>query len=314
MATSGSTNYSLTRSSLALLALQLAGVYGIGRTVSDEDSNLVNNLLNMQIKTWATKGLHLWSKERAYLFPVKSQASYLLGSTAKACLKSDAVLTTTSAAHSSGVTTINLTSSTGMAINDVIGIVMTGGAVHYSTIASVPDSTSVTINAATTAALPSGTSVYTYTTALEKPLRVHSVRRLLGIGSQETSIPMEALSDSEYDDLPTKAISGVPTTYNFQPDRSYGQLNVWPTPSTGNYYFEATVERTLEDVDAASDDFDFPQEWLEPITYQLAYRVCLAFGRTERAAQLLPIATDLLNQLISWDSEIATVQFIPESR
>ncbi len=314
MSTSGSTNFALTRSSLVLVAFQLAGVYGIGRTVANEDSNLANNLLNMQIKTWGTKGLHLWSKERVYIFPVKSQASYLLGSTAKACLKSDAVLTTTSAAHASGVTTINLTSSTGMAINDVIGLVMTDGAVHYSTIASVPGSTSVTINAATTAALASGASVYTYTTALEKPLRVHSARRMLGVNSQETSIPMEALSDSEYDDMPTKAMSGIPTIYNYQPDRTYGQLYVWPTPSTGSNYFEATIERALEDVDAASDDFDFPQEWVEPLTYQLAYRICVAFGRTERANQLFPIATDLLTQLLGWDSEITSVQFKPETR
>lgn len=314
MSTSGSTNFSMTRSTLVTLAFQLAGVYGIGRTVSSEDSNLVNNLLNLQVKTWGTKGLHLWSKERAYIFPVKGQASYLLGTTAKACLKSDAVLTTTSATHASGVTTINLTSSTGMATNDVIGLVMTDGAVHYSTIASVPGATSVTINAATTAALASGASVYTYTTGLEKPLRVHSVRRLLGIGSVETSTPMEPLSDSEYDDMPTKALAGIPTIYNYIPDRSYGQLNIWPTPSQGSYYFEATIERTLEDLDAASDDFDFPQEWLEPLAYQLGYRVCLAFGRTERANQLLPIATDLLAQLISWDSEITSVKFIPESR
>lgn len=313
MATSGSTNFSVAANTLVQNAFQIAGVYGVGRSLSAEDQSLAFSLLNMLIKTWSTKGLHLWSKERAYIFPVQYQSEYSLGSGAYACLKSDAVISTVSASEAAGQTSISVTSSAGMAASDVVGVVLDSGAVHYTTISSVTDSTTIVLNSALPSVASAANLVYTYTTVLGKPLRMHSVRRIEGSGSSETSLAMELRSVSDYDDITNKNSRGVSTLASYRPANTSGKFNVWPVLSSGKYYFEATIERALEDIDTSADDFDFPQEWLEPLTYQLALRLCLPFGRSERYTQLLPIASDLYEQLLDFDHEITDVQLVPDN-
>src|SRR3990167_9187035 len=100
MATSGSTNYTQTRNEIIQDALALIGVYGIGRTISAEDTNFTSNMLNKMIKTYHAQGLHLWAKEEGYLFVADNTGSYTLSSdstSARATLRSDAVITELSA-------------------------------------------------------------------------------------------------------------------------------------------------------------------------------------------------------------------------
>lgn len=68
--------------------------------------------------------------------------------------------TTTTAAAASGATTVSVASVTGMLAGDVIGVLLTDGTTHWTTIASIA-SLVVTLTTALTGAAPSGAQVVT---------------------------------------------------------------------------------------------------------------------------------------------------------
>ncbi len=58
-----------------------------------------------------------------------------------------------------------------------------------------------------------------------------------------------------------------------------------------------------------TDTLDFPKEWLEPIIYQLALRLCVA--KDERFQKLALMAEGMLNNLKMADQDFGNIQFTP---
>lgn len=320
MSTSGSTNYNQTRYDLITDAFNLIGVYGVGRTVSAEDMEIANRFLNKMIKAWSAKGLHLWAKEEGVLYLAPNVSEYILDPTSTSVYftkKSDEVVTTLSANELTGQTTMSLTSSNGMAISDYIGIVLDTKSIHWTTIASIPDSTSVTINSALPSSASSAALVYTFTTKGEKPLRILSGRLLRGFDSGSTSTQSETLLPSvSYDDyylMSRLTTSGTVNQFHYNPRLSNGKLLTWPRPDDGSLRIQYTYERALEDFDSTTNNADLPTEWLECITYQLAMRLGPMFGKDERVIQVIgPMATSMLENLMDWDTEVTSITLIPD--
>lgn len=320
MATSGSVNYNKTRSEIIEDAYRLIGVYGRGRTVSSEDMQLGVDLLNMMLKSWQAQGLHLWTKEEGVLFVADNTGEYSLGSTASdayACKESDAVITELNGAAAASATSLTVDSTTGMAASDNIGVVLDSDAMHWTTISSVDSSTTLTIASGLASAAADNSNVYTFTNRINKPLRVLSARRISGIDSGSTStqteIPLVRLSNQEYFELPAKTNNGLTNHFYYRPNRDNGSLFLWPRPDDPENYIRFTYERLIEDMDATTDNLDFPQEWLEAVTYQLAVRLAIPFGREQKAGMLLvPIAAELLQELKNWDAEVSQIQFMPD--
>lgn len=319
MATSGSVNFNQTRNEIINDAYQLLGVYGVGRTISSEDMNFASNMLNKMIKAWQSKGLHLWAREEAYLFIADQVAEYTLSSdssSARACARSDAVITELNGAVAASGTSLTVDTTTGMTASDIIGIVLDDDSVDWTTISSVDSSTTLTIASGLTSAASDNNNVYTFTSRINKPLRIHSVRRITGTTntttSNQTEVPLVELSHAEYYDLPSKTVDGLPTHYYYNPDLSTGQLNLWPRPNDPEMYIGITYDRMLEDFDASTDNADLPVEWLEALTYQLAVRLAPAFGKEQKVAQLiLPMAISMLDDLLDWDTETASLYLMP---
>ncbi len=66
-------------------------------------------------------------------------------------------------------------------------------------------------------------------------------------------------------------------------------------------------------MDAANDDFEFPQEWYEAIVYGLAERIAPMIGYPIPDRQLLKSeARDYLDLALSFDVEHASVKFISD--
>lgn len=316
MATSGTSSYTQTKNELILDAFRLVGIYGHGRTVSDEDMNFASNMLNKMVKAWQAQGLHLWSTEEAYIFLSKDTNQYTLGngsSDARIALASDTVLTKIGADEAAAQTSITVEDSTGMTAADIIGVVLDDRTVHYTTILSVTNPTTIVLSSA----LPSGASannnVYSFTQRIDKPLRITSIRRKSTVGTNSSSMMLNQLSRQDYFDLPNRQSSGTPINYHYNPDINTGNLYIWPAPESGKIYLEATIERKLEDITADGDTLDFPDEWLECITYQLASRLGPAFGRTDRSIELVVAqAADMLRLMKEWDGEVDSIKLIPE--
>lgn len=100
-----------------------------------------------------------------------------------------------------------------------------------------------------------------------KPLRLKAARRVDSFG---TTIPVEVVSRSEYMELPRKDTQAPCLMAYYNSQRTTGTIYVWPTGSAGNTTLILTFQRPLQDVDLITNEPDFPQEWLLPLTYQLA--------------------------------------------
>ena len=317
MSTSNSVDFTQTKAELINDAFQNIGVYGVGRTISSEDFNFASNTLNKMVKAWGAKGLHLWTKEENVLFFTKDQASYTLGSTANACLASDAVITKLDGALANSATSVTVDSTTGMTVGDFIGVVLTDETVHYTTIATIPTSTTLTLTLGVVSAASDNALVYTYTTKMSKPLRILGARRAQGIDEGTTTslteIELSEIAYQDYMNLPSKTISGIPNQYCYNPGDTTGILYLWQRPSSGIYRLNFTSERVIQDLDNVGDNFDLPNEWLEALTWQLSLRLCPAFGKDQRMINsIAPMAQAMLQDLLDWDSEVSSVMIQPD--
>lgn len=140
-----------------------------------------------------------------------------------------------------------------------------------------------------------------------RPLRISSVR--LSVSGIE--LPLQEVSRSEYFDLPNKTSSGRPSIWYYDPQLSLGKIYLWPTLATGvTATLKFSYQRTPEDFDAAGNEPDFPQEWLECLAYNLAARLAPKFGTTV-GPEVAAIAIASLDDLMGWDREPASVFFQP---
>lgn len=312
MTTSGSVNYSNTRNEIIQEAYGILGVYGVGRTVSAEDMDTANKALNMMVKSYQADGLHLWTKEEAYLFLADNTGEYTLSadsSSARACLRSDAVITEISTAAAAAATSLTVENTTGMTVGDFIGIVGDADAVTWTTISTIPTSTTLTIGTGLSEAAAVGNNVYTFTSRINKPMRILSLRRVSGGPDAPSASTVAAMSHEEFFDIPNKLTNGTPTAFYYNPDLTTGKLHLWPRPDDPEVYIEFTFERMLEDFDAAGDSADFPSEWLECLTWQLAVRLAPKFGKLNMLQMIKPMADEFYQKALSFDVETTSVKF-----
>lgn len=308
MATSGSTDFTLNRDELIKDALILLGAVGADQSVSSEDNNLANRALNRLIKAWQGQGIHLWTETEATVFLIKGQESYALNAASGDHASKTVVETTLSAAEASGQTILSITDTTGMTASDNIGIELDDGTRQWTTISSVDSSTQVTVAAALTGAAASGSSVYSYTTKLARPLDIISVR-VKDNGGYETRT--RRVGRDDYFTQGDKSAQGKVIQYYYDPQLSTGRLYVWPTSDNVDDRLKITYRRSLEDVDSGTDTFDFPQEWLDALTYNLAVRLAPAFGKQQKLQSLAPLAEKFKQDMLDYDHEKGSVTIIP---
>jgi len=150
----------------------------------------------------------------------------------------------------------------------------------------------------------------------DRPLRIlECVRK----DSSSNITEMIKLSKQEYYSLSNLTTTGTPVQYFFDPLLDDSQINFWPVPdatAASDYSIDIIVQSPLDDMDAGTDDFDFPQEWLEAITYNLAVRLIQRYGSMEIQEQhiLRKDARDALELAKSFDVEDGSIYFHPDMR
>lgn len=317
MTTSNSTNFSQTTQDIIRMAFFHIGKYGNGRTIQAEDYNIASSVLNAMIKEWQAMGLHLWAKQEGFLFITPYTAEYNLGSYTYFSKKEDTQINQLVVALSSGDTSVTVGSTADMAIDDNIGVVLDTGYIHWSTIASITNSTTLVIDDAMDSDAAINNIVYTFTATAGKPLRIHSARLVQGFdngadGSSQVEIPLSALAYQDYWNLSSTTLNAaVVSQYNYNPQIDDGTLHLWPRPTTGANRIQITYERMLEDMDALNNTFDFPSEWFSALQYQLAVRLAPGYGKSDKLATLLPMASAMLENVKEWDNEVNSIQLMP---
>lgn len=154
-----------------------------------------------------------------------------------------------------------------------------------------------------TAASLALTTAGVYTLDPVRPLRILSAR--LKRSGIET--PMQELTRDEYDELPNKSSTGLPTTFYYDRQREAARFYIWPLLSSASgETIEYTYEREIEDMAALADTMDLPGEWWEAAVYGLAARLYDAIPVHPRPNMLIARAEQSLRnaQAFEYDGSV----------
>lgn len=308
MTTSGTTTFTQTRDQIINRALRQVGAIASGETPGAQLVSDAADALNALVKEWNALGIHLWTESEGSLFLQANQVSYSLGtnSTDHATQTYNAGTLSANAANAAG--TISVTSISGMSSGDNIGVVLDDGTLFWTTINGAPAGHTVTLTAALTDSSTSGNNVYNYTTNLLRPLRIPAGRRYNISSAIET--PLIRMSRLDYRDLPNKTNPGIPTQFFYDPQLSAGVFYVWPAPIDVTNLVKFTWYRTIQDFNAQGDTPDFPQEWINALTWNLAVQIAPEYDCPVARFGILKVqAKESFETVQGWDREPESVFF-----
>lgn len=127
-----------------------------------------------------------------------------------------------------------------------------------------------------------------------RPVRIHGV----SYKSSGNEMPMQVMTQAEYDDLPNKASTGIPTSYFYDRQREAAVLYVWPVlAAASGQTLEITYEREMPDCDDLSETLDVPAEAWDAVVYGLAAR--LAMTTQQNRPDLAVTAQGYWNDLLA---------------
>lgn len=287
MASPNSFNFTVTRDNVITDALLHVGAIGEGETPSSAKLTETARVLNMLLKLRANE-IPLWSIRRATILPTTETSSI---KTTEHVVIAYAT-TTISAAEASGQTQLSVTSTTGMAASDQIGIEMDDGTMHWTTISSVDSSVLVTVATATDDEAAQGNRVFFYTASADRiptrPLRVMdaNILELTDNGSWEITIEER----KDYFNLGNRTSEGTPNRIFYDPilgsrtadptstTEWYGEFFIYPRFEGGDHIIEFTYQEPIQDVDSATDNLYVPQEFYLPVWLELASLIGPRYG------------------------------------
>lgn len=314
MATSGSTNYVLNREQLFQESLEILNVYDPISTLSYEDMFTCARTLNLMVKAFEADGMQLWAQKDCVLFLTKGKHEYTLSSTGDHATETH-YETALSVAGVATDTTINVDTSADMTVGDYVGIELDSGAMHWDTVATIPDGTSITINTGLPSAAAVDSVVYSYTTRMPKPLRVQEANLYTQSTANESDL--QIVSRDEYWRLGKKTVQGTVNQLYFDPKRDESIIKVYLQSNTSTDYIKMVCHFPFEDMDAQANDLDFPQYWYEAVVWNLAVRLMYKFGGAvsqDRRAEIRGIARQMKEDALNYDTEDVSIFFQPRSR
>jgi len=149
-----------------------------------------------------------------------------------------------------------------------------------------------------------------------RPLRILEINRKDTSGNEAE---MNLVSLEEWSRLPNKTTTtvGTPVSCYFDPTTSSSTLKVWPMPdatAAAAYTLDIWFHSPIEDMDASTDNFDCPPEWLEAIKYGLAIRLADEYSIPDQMYyRIRRRADDSLELAKSFDVEDTSFYFQPDS-
>lgn len=316
MTVSTSTDFTRTRDQIISRAARLVGAIKAGETMGYQEVTDFAEALNAMVKRWAaTPGMHVWCSSEATLFPQVDQVRYALGTGSSDHATRTYYATAITSNEALGQTILSVDDTSNMTVSDYIGIVVDDGTLHWSTVSS-KTSTTVTIADALDAAAAADNAVFTYTTKIGRPLkipsRVGAVRRYNIASEMDTPIgpPIARL---DYNILPNKAQSGIVNQVFYDPQLATGYLYLWNPPTTVTDLVKFTYHRELADFDLASDNPDFPQEWIDPLVWNLADVLGPEYDiPMDRAQVIAGKAARFLDDVAGFDREAESIYAHPD--
>lgn len=283
MASSGSYDFTVTRSNIIESALRKCGVLIEGASASSAQLTNGAEALNIILKALASTGLPLWNIFRGYIYPMEDVNKATFGTDH---ISTELIHTQVSTAAAASDTTIEVDSITSMAASDNIGIECSDGTIHWDTISGSPSGTTVTLTTGLDAAVAVDANVYVYTTKMTSPLRItHAWRRLYSAGDGQLggkTTPINIVSREEFFAISDLTTEDYPYTMYHQPKVTSGSLlgevHFYNRYKDGKALIEFDCWQRFEDMDSATDNLGMPQEWFSAIVWELAAVLAVEYG------------------------------------
>ncbi len=156
----------------------------------------------------------------------------------------------------------------------------------------------------------------TQTVNTAKPLKIISAYRQ--DTTNDIDVPMVKLTRDEYNLLGNKTSEGEPIQFYYDPQRTYGDLYLFPVPNStaaANSTVRIVYQRPFEDFDASTDEPDFPQEWFDALKFLLADRLAPEYGIPIQDRQdIRSRAKQLREEALGFGSEEGSIFFSPDRR
>ena len=160
-----------------------------------------------------------------------------------------------------------------------------------------------------------GTATYSIGTGetldTDKPLRVIEAFYTLSGGN---NTPLEVKNRYDFYILPqSSSITGTPVKLYYQPLRETGVISLWPTPVDSTTTITIHYQSQIEDMDASTDDFDFPSYWMNALIYNLAWNLAPEYGIPPQDRQMLQAEANYWHQMaLSMDTEEGGIFIQPD--
>jgi hypothetical protein len=265
--------------------------------------------LNIMLKAWSVEGF-LWLRNFATVILNGGTNSYTLGPAGHVVT---AYTTTTLAADVvAGLGAVTLTAGHGLTTSTTawVGIRTADVVQWFQGYVIAGNLLTFTVPQVLATDVLSGDTVYCHTNAaiINRPTHVFTANRKNSSGSE---VPMISLTRYDWMAIPNKTNTSTPVQFYYDPTTINGTLLVWPTPSLlTTDVLVVDVDRQLDIMNDNLNDFDFPPQWLECITYNLAARIAPEYGLPlgERV-QIEKEAGAMLMQLSTDDRDLGSVRF-----
>ena len=302
-------NFELTRNEIIRTAFENCRAAIDGEELSAENLQKGARALNTLLKFWQAQGFHLWKLPEAWLFTNIGQAKYMLGE--NGALASDHIIEAVLDADASkDDTTLSLDGDL-PSVGDYICIVLDNGCFMDAKVLSV-SSNIVTIDKALIYSASEGNKVWFFTALLSRPLKITQARRYI-IGGSE--IEMQYMENEEYFALPQKDQMGTPVSYTYVPTLEQGTLYLWNTPIDKNIIIKFTYEKEFDVLENSKDVPDVADEWVEPLIWELSYRLSAFLGLDLNEREWLKAqAKESLETAKCFDNEVGGFQIVPDFR
>ena len=197
-----------------------------------------------------------------------------------------------------------------MAAADKVGIALDSKIRHWTTIVTVDSSTQITITTGLPSVSKSGSSVFTFTNLIQRPLRILSTRRKTF--SEDSEISVNSWSRNECFNQVNKVSQGTVVNSYYSPQLDDGRFYVWQTSDSIEKFLRITFERPIQDIDTGDENLDFPGEWLEAIIYNLAFRLSDDYDAPpQKISSVAQKAVQFLDDLIGFDEEMESLNLMP---
>jgi hypothetical protein len=133
------------------------------------------------------------------------------------------------------------------------------------------------------------------------------------LASSVAETPMTQFNRDEYANQTTKTQTGSPcTNYYFQKTIA-PSVTLWPVPNNDYDHLLVFRHRQIQDIGTLTQQIELPQQWLEPIIWQLALRLCYELPEVQdgRRAEVTQQAERYLMDGELGETDHAPVYFVP---